>query len=227
MDREQMTYAITLEWLYNVIKGDHEKAHDVICKMTQKSPDIIHDIFACTSIILSNFAGILKSTNKENENYINKFCEDMISEKKPEEVFEQFMSEEDYNDPDDFENPSKYAGAPYDRERDEEDVRRAHYNSARRRIKKTEAEIKKTESQTSGVKELTGFLKDELNEIKEQKRKLANLKFVGVTFDYKKKELGEKEVNQALTDGYQVLETIKTESGVVIVMGMYRDEKND
>jgi len=53
------------------------------------------------------------------------------------------------------------------------------------------------------------------------------LKFVGVTFDYKKKELGEKEVNQALTDGYQVLETIKTESGVVIVMGMYRDEKND
>lgn len=232
MDKDQITYAITLEWLYNTIMGNHEKAHDAICKMTQNDLGTIHDIFACTTLTLSNLMGILKTMSKENQDYITTICEYMISDESPEEVFKQMMSEENYNDPDDFKNPPKYAGAPYDRERNEKGVfvninHRSLDNSTRRRIKKVGAEIKITENQTNGINELKGFLKNELDQLKEQKQKLSNMKFVGVTFDYKTKNLGEKEVNQALTDGYQVLETIKTESGVVIVMGMFRGENND
>ena len=215
MDKEQMTYAITLEWLYNVINGNHETAHQIICKMAGKSPDIIHDIFACSSIIISNFAGILKTQSKENDVYINKFCQDMISEDTPEEVFEQFMSEENYNDPDDFKRPPEYTGVPYNRDFTEEDLHRA-IDKVNRSLDKLGRGVPRLQASPSGDPSKSKQYVD-------NERQPIKLKFVGVEFDYDKVNLGEKKVNIALENGFEIIKTINTESGLVIVMGLYKN----
>ncbi len=52
-------------------------------------------------------------------------------------------------------------------------------------------------------------------------KKLKNVKFVPIEFDYGKYEIGESRVNQALEHGYSVVDSFKTESGLVMVMGLY------
>ena len=207
-----MTYAITLEWLYNVITGEHEKAHDVICNMAGKSPDIIHDIFACTSIIISNFAGILKTQSKENQDYIAKFCADMISDGKPEDVFEQFMSEEDYNDPGDFILPESVDVVPDDDEIKEAiDKVKKNLDRVRGRKTSTSHRSAKSHSRSQPPKPAVG-----------DNRNPTEMKFIGVEFDYEKVKVGEKKVNDALGKGFEIIKTINRESGLVVVMGLYR-----
>ena len=52
-------------------------------------------------------------------------------------------------------------------------------------------------------------------------RKLANIRFVPVEFNYDQFKSGENEVNDTLAKGYVVIDNYKTESGLVIVMGLY------
>ena len=68
-------------------------------------------------------------------------------------------------------------------------------------------------------------LKQKVQEISEQQRmtrKIANVKYIAVEFDYKQYKDGEKEVNDAIADGYEVVDNYKTESGIVVVLGLYR-----
>ena len=68
-------------------------------------------------------------------------------------------------------------------------------------------------------------LKQKVQEISEQQRmtrKIANVKYIAVEFDYKQYKNGEKEVNDAISHGYEVIENYKTESGIVVVLGLYR-----
>ena len=53
-------------------------------------------------------------------------------------------------------------------------------------------------------------------------KKLAIIKFVPVEFNYDNFKSGENEVNDTLGRGYVVIDSYKTESGLVIVMGLYR-----
>ena len=53
-------------------------------------------------------------------------------------------------------------------------------------------------------------------------KKLAIIRFVPVEFNYDKFKSGENEVNDTLAQGYVVIDNYKTESGLVIVMGLYR-----
>ena len=53
-------------------------------------------------------------------------------------------------------------------------------------------------------------------------RKLANIRFVPVEFNYDQFKSGENEVNVTLGRGYVVIDSYKTESGLVMVMGLYR-----
>ena len=62
----------------------------------------------------------------------------------------------------------------------------------------------------------------EISEEQRMKRKLANVKYVAVEFDYKQYKDGEKEVNDAIANGYEVVDNYKTESGIVVVLGLYR-----
>ena len=56
----------------------------------------------------------------------------------------------------------------------------------------------------------------------ESNNKLANIKFVPIEFDYENYKTGEGQVNEALGCGYAVIDSFKTESGLVMVMGLYR-----
>ena len=53
-------------------------------------------------------------------------------------------------------------------------------------------------------------------------KKLANIRFVPVEFNYDKFKSGENEVNDILARGYVVIDNYKTEAGLVMVMGLYR-----
>ena len=68
-------------------------------------------------------------------------------------------------------------------------------------------------------------LRNKIQQISEQqnmKKKLANVKYVAVEFAYDHFKNGENAVNDAIGNGYQVMETYKTESGIVVVLGLYR-----
>jgi len=52
--------------------------------------------------------------------------------------------------------------------------------------------------------------------------KLASIRFVPVEFNYDSYKNGENAVNDTLGRGYVVIESYKTESGLVMVMGLYR-----
>ena len=68
-------------------------------------------------------------------------------------------------------------------------------------------------------------LRNKVQQISEQqnmKKKLANVKYVAVEFAYDHFKNGEDADNDAIRHGYQVMETYKTESGIVVVLGLYR-----
>ena len=68
-------------------------------------------------------------------------------------------------------------------------------------------------------------LRNKVQQISEQqnmKKKLANVKYVAVEFAYDHFKNGEDAVNDALGHGYEVMESWKTDSGIVVVLGRYR-----
>ena len=60
---------------------------------------------------------------------------------------------------------------------------------------------------------------------KKRGRKLTEMKFVGVAFDPEKYKAGEAEINEALSDGFEVLRDFETGGGIVIALGKW--EKKD
>ena len=60
------------------------------------------------------------------------------------------------------------------------------------------------------------------NQNESNKTKLDMVKFVPVEFSYDKFKAGEAEVNDALEHGYIVINDYKTDSGIVMVLGLYK-----
>ena len=56
------------------------------------------------------------------------------------------------------------------------------------------------------------------------KTKLINIRYIPVEFQYDQYHDGESKINKALGLGYVVLDNFRSESGVIVVMGMYGDE---
>ena len=56
---------------------------------------------------------------------------------------------------------------------------------------------------------------------KKKPRKLTKMKFVGVVFDPEKYKAGEAEINEALSDGFEVLRDFETGGGIVIALGKW------
>ena len=59
---------------------------------------------------------------------------------------------------------------------------------------------------------------------KRQRRKLTAMKFVGVAFDPKKYKTGEAEINEALSDGFEVLRDFETGGGIVMALGKWENK---
>ena len=56
---------------------------------------------------------------------------------------------------------------------------------------------------------------------KKKARKLTKIKFVGVAFDPQKYKAGESEINEALSEGYEVIRDFETGGGIVLALGKY------
>ena len=57
-------------------------------------------------------------------------------------------------------------------------------------------------------------------------RKLTKIKFVGVAFDPQKYKAGETEINDALSEGYEVIRDFETGGGIVMALGKWKKEGN-
>ena len=56
---------------------------------------------------------------------------------------------------------------------------------------------------------------------KRQPRKMTAMKFVGVVFDPEKYKAGEAEINEALSEGFEVIRDFETGGGIVLALGKY------
>ena len=56
---------------------------------------------------------------------------------------------------------------------------------------------------------------------KRQPRKMTAMKFVGVVFDPEKYKAGEAEINDALSNGFEVIRDFQTGSGIVVTLGKW------
>ena len=59
---------------------------------------------------------------------------------------------------------------------------------------------------------------------KRQSRKMTAMKFVGVVFDPEKYKAGEAEINEALSDGFEVIQDFQTGGGIVIALGKWENK---
>ena len=55
-------------------------------------------------------------------------------------------------------------------------------------------------------------------------RKLTKMKFVGVAFDPEKYKAGEAEINDALSEGYEVIRDFETGGGIVMALGKWENK---
>ena len=55
-------------------------------------------------------------------------------------------------------------------------------------------------------------------------RKLTKMKFVGVAFDPQKYKAGEAEINDALSEGFEVIRDFETGGGIVMTLGKWEKE---
>ena len=57
-------------------------------------------------------------------------------------------------------------------------------------------------------------------------KKLAKMKFVSVVFEPEKYQTGEAEINDALSNGFEVIRDFQTGSGIVMALGKWdKDDK--
>ena len=60
---------------------------------------------------------------------------------------------------------------------------------------------------------------------KKKARKLTKIKFVGVAFDPRKFKIGETEINDALSDGFEVIRDFETGGGIVMTLGKWKKRR--
>ena len=82
----------------------------------------------------------------------------------------------------------------------------------------------------SKIKELEKCIQNQSKDIKRLKklhaRKMTAMKFVGVAFDPEKYKAGETEINDALSEGYEVIRDFETGGGIVMALGKWKKEGN-
>ena len=59
---------------------------------------------------------------------------------------------------------------------------------------------------------------------KKKPRKLTKIKFVGVAFNPEKYKTGETEINDALSEGFEVIRDFQTGGGIVMALGKWENK---
>ena len=91
--------------------------------------------------------------------------------------------------------------------------------------KENNSKIKELEEKLDAVG--VGFLKQQKDIKKLKKKPIKNLtktKFVGVVFEPEKYKTGEAEINDALSNGFEVIRDFQTGSGIVVTLGKWENK---
>jgi len=78
--------------------------------------------------------------------------------------------------------------------------------------------------QTKSTDEIYSKIEEMKKDIMEQEiqpRKMTAMKFVGVAFDPEKYKAGEAEINEALSEGFEVMRDFETGGGIVMCMAKW------
>ena len=68
-------------------------------------------------------------------------------------------------------------------------------------------------------------MEKDIKKLKKRKpRKLTKIKFVGVAFNPEKYKTGETEINDALSEGFEVIRDFQTGGGIVMALGKWEKE---
>ena len=62
---------------------------------------------------------------------------------------------------------------------------------------------------------------------KRQARKMTAMKFVGVAFDPEKYKAGEAEINEALSEGFEVMRDFETGGGIVMCLAKWEKKTKE
>jgi len=79
--------------------------------------------------------------------------------------------------------------------------------------KENDSRIEKLEKQIQKLKKIP-------------RKKLTKMKFVGVVFEPEKYKTGEAEINDALSNGFEVIRDFQTGSGIVVTLGKWEKRKD-
>jgi len=91
--------------------------------------------------------------------------------------------------------------------------------------KENNSKIQELEEKLDAVGILSMKLEKDIKKLKKRKsRKLTKIKFVGVAFDPEKYKAGEAEINDALSDGFEVIRDFETGGGIVMALGKWEKE---
>ena len=91
--------------------------------------------------------------------------------------------------------------------------------------KESNSKIQELEEKLDAVGMLSMKQEKDIKKLKKrQPRKMTAMKFVGVAFDPEKYKAGEAEINEALSDGFEVLRDFETGGGIVIALGKWENK---
>ena len=91
--------------------------------------------------------------------------------------------------------------------------------------KESNSKIQELEEKLDAVGMLSMKQEKDIKKLKKrQPRKMTAMKFVGVAFDPEKYKSGEAEINDALSDGFEVLRDFETGGGIVIALGKWENK---
>ena len=91
--------------------------------------------------------------------------------------------------------------------------------------KENNSKIQELEEKLDAVGMLSMKQEKDIKKLKKrQSRKMTAMKFVGVVFDPEKYKAGEEEINEALSDGFEVIQDFQTGGGIVIALGKWENK---
>lgn len=91
--------------------------------------------------------------------------------------------------------------------------------------KESNSKIQELEEKLDAVGMISMKQEKDIKKLKKrQSRKMTAMKFVGVVFDPEKYKAGEAEINEALSDGFEVLRDFETGGGIVIALGKWENK---
>ena len=91
--------------------------------------------------------------------------------------------------------------------------------------KESNSKIQELEEKLDAVGMISMKQEKDIKKLKKrQSRKMTAMKFVGVVFDPEKYKAGEAEINEALSNGFEVLRDFETGGGIVIALGKWENK---